>query len=280
MPDLFSSYPQQTSKEVSQLLPEGVLVQEYKSHKIRTAHLEDGTQVWVVIDGIAAITRSKDPSAYWRKVKERLQREGNETVTNCHTLKFVALDDKLRSTDVMTRDQILRMLQSIPSKKAEPFKQWIAHLAGERIEEIKNPDLAVKRGYEGYLKKGMTPEKAMRRARGALPRNNLTDEWKSHGVETPKGYALLTDRESKGTFGKTTGEMKRERGLERIASLWDSMSMGELLAQEASDTAISLLIEKYNPKGYCENAVEVDKGSAVGARLLADVNRLLAEVEA
>ena len=276
MPDLFSSNPRQMSKEAGQLLPEGVLVQEYKSHKIRTAHLEDGTEVWVVSDIIAAVTQSKNPRKYWQKVKERLQKEGNEMATNCLQLKIQASDGKFYAVDVMTREQILRMLESIPSKKAEPFKQWIAHLANERIEEIKNPDLAVKRGYEGYLKKGMTPERAMKRARGVLARNNLTEQWKRHGVKTQREYALLTDRESKGTFGKTTGEMKKERGLERADNLRNSMSVAELIAQEASDTAISLLIDQNNPQGFEENGREVDKGSTVGAGVMEMFKRVLA----
>ena len=276
MPDLFSSNPRQMSKEAGQLLPEGVLVQEYKSHKIRTAHLEDGTEVWVVSDIIAAVTQSKNPRKYWQKVKERLQKEGNEMATNCLQLKIQASDGKFYAVDVMTREQILRMLESIPSKKAEPFKQWIACLANERIEEIKNPDLAVKRGYEGYLKKGMTPERAMKRARGVLARNNLTEQWKRHGVKTQREYALLTDRESKGTFGKTTGEMKKERGLERADNLRNSMSVAELIAQEASDTAISLLIDQNNPQGFEENGREVDKGSTVGAGVMEMFKRVLA----
>ena len=276
MPDLFSSNPHQTSKEAGQLLPEGVLVQEYKSHKIRTAHLEDGTEVWVVSDIIGAITQSKDPARYWRVVKHRMAKEGNQSVSNCNQLKIQASDGKFYAVDVMTREQILRMLESIPSKKAEPFKQWIARLANERIEEIKNPDLAVKRGYEGYLKKGMSPEKAMKRARGVLARNNLTEQWKRHGVKTQREYALLTDRESKGTFGKTTGEMKKERGLERADNLRNSMSVAELIAQEASDTAISLLIDQNNPQGFKENGREVDKGSTVGAGVMEMFRRVLA----
>ena len=275
MPDLFSSNPHQTSKEAGQLLPEGVLVQEYKSHKIRTAHLEDGTEIWVVSDIIAAITQSKDPSAYWRKVKQRLKNEGNDAVTNCHPMQIKDALGRWQTVDAMTREQILRMLESIPSKKAEPFKQWIARLANERIEEIKNPDLAVKRGYEGYLKKGMSPEKAMKRARGVLARNNLTEQWKRHGVKTQREYALLTDRESKGTFGKTTGEMKKERGLERADNLRNSMSVAELIAQEASDTAISLLIDQNNPQGFEENGREVDKGSTVGAGVMEMFKRVL-----
>lgn len=259
------------------LLPISISDLEYKGKPIRRGQLEDGTEVWVVIDVIAAVTQSKNPTDYWYRVKRRMKEEGNEISTNCRQLKIQASDGKFYAMEVMTRDQILRMLQSIPSKKAEPFKQWIAHLAGERIEEIQNPDLAVKRGYEGYLKKGMTPEKAMARAKSVVARVGLTGEWKSHGINQPKEFAMLTDRESKGIFGKITSEMKKDRDLAPCQSLRDHMTISELAAQFVGDVAISELIEKNNPYGYDENAVEVDKGSTVGARVLADLNRLLEE---
>lgn len=248
---------------------------DYKGKPIRREKLEDGTEVWVVADVIAAVTQSKDPQHYWYVVKKRMQAEGNEDVTKCYTLKIRTADGKMREVECMTREQILRMLESIPSKKAEACKQWIAHLANERIEEIKNPDLALKRGYEGYIRKGMPPKKAMARARGVLARTGLTEEWKSHGIEKPKEFAMLTDRESWGIFGKTTSEMKRDRRLAPVQSLRDNMSLSELAAQFVGDVAISELIEKNDPYGYEENAVEVDKGSAAGARVLADLNRLL-----
>ena len=247
----------------------------YKGKPIRRAKLEDGTEVWVVTDVIGAVTDSKNPTDYWYRVKRRMKEEGSEISTNCRVLKIQAQDGKYYDTQVMTLPQLLRMLQSLPSKKAEPFRVFMAEAGYALIKEAQNPDLAIKRGYANYLKKGMSPEKAMKRARGVLARNNLTEQWKRHGVSDPKEYALLTDRESKGTFGKATGEMKKEKGLAKVESLRDSMSIAELLAQEVSDTAISLLIGQRNPYGYEENAVQVDKGSQAGARVLADLNRLL-----
>jgi hypothetical protein len=276
MPDLFSSNPRQTSKEAGQLLPEGVLVQEYKSHKIRTAHLEDGTEVWVVSDIIAAITQSKNPRKYWNVIKGRMIKEGNQSVTNCNQLKIQASDGKFYAVDVMTREQVFRMLQSIPSKKAEPFKLWLAKLGNERLEEIENPDLAIQRGYEGYLKKGMSPAKAKARAKTVIHRNELTQKWLDHGINEPKEFAMLTDRESKGTFGCTTSEMKKEKSLTPAQNLRDNMTEAELLAQDASDVAISLLIDKHNPQGYAENVKEVDKGSTVGAGVMEMFRRVLA----
>ena len=275
MPDLFSSNPHQTSKEAGQLLPGGVLVQEYKSHKIRTGKLEDGTEVWVITDIIAAITQSKDSQHYWYNVKRRMEKEGNQYVSNCYQLKIQAADGKFYTTEAMTREQVFRMLQSIPSKKAEPFKLWLAKLGNERLEEIENPDLAIQRGYEGYLKKGMSPAKAKARAKTVLHGNELTQKWLDHGINEPKEFAMLTDRESKGTFGKTTGEMKKEKSLTPTQNLRDNMTEAEILAQNASDMAISLLIDKHNPQGYDENAKEVDTGSTVGAMVLAKLKEIL-----
>lgn len=275
MQDLFSLSEKQTTKAVTELLPKEVIVQEYKSHKLRTGKLEDGTEVWVVVDIISAITQSKNPRIYWGVLKNRMTKEGNQVVTNCKQLKIQASDGKFYLTDVMTREQIFRMLQSIPSKKAEPFKLWLAKLANERLEEIENPDLAVQRGYDGYIKKGKSAKWAKTRVESILHRNTLTEKWLDHGVNEPKDFARLTDRESKGTFGKTTGEMKKEKELTPTQNLRDNMTEAEILAQNASDMAISLLIDKHNPQGYAENAKEVDTGSTVGATVLAKLKEIL-----
>ena len=275
MPDLFSIYEKQTTKEVTELLPKEVIVQEYKSHKLRTGKLEDGTEVWVVVDIIGAVTQSKNPTDYWYRIKKRMANEGNELSTNCRVLKIQASNGKFYAMEVMTREQIFRMLQSIPSKKAEPFKLWLAKLANERLEEIENPDLAVQRGYDGYIKKGKSAKWAKARVESILHRNTLTEKWLDHGVNEPKDFARLTDRESKGTFGKTTGEMKKEKELTPTQNLRDNMTEAEILAQNASDMAISLLIDKHNPQGYAENAKEVDTGSTVGATVLAKLKEIL-----
>lgn len=269
-PDLFSNQDPEQYVSNCRELPI-----EYKGKPIRRSQLEDGTEVWVVTDVIAAVTQSKNPTDYWYRVKRRMKEEGNEISTNCRQLKIQASDGKFYAMEVMTREQILRMLESIPSKKAELCKQWIAHLANERIEEINNPDLAIQRGYEGYIRKGYSPAFASRRAKSVIHRKALTEAWKSHGIEKPKEFAMLTDRESKGIFGKTTGEMKKDHNLPATGNLRDNMSLAEIAAQDMTDTVIAALVEKHNPYGYEENGVEVDKGSAVGARLLADIQRTL-----
>ena len=247
----------------------------YKGKPIRRAKLEDGTEVWVVIDVIGAVIGTKNPRNYWYMTKRRMVEEGVEESTICSLLKIKDFNGKTQQTQVMTLPRLLRMLQSLPSKKAEPFRVFMAEAGYALIKEAKNPDLAIQRGYENYRKKGMTPEMAMKRAKSVLHRNCLTDQWKSHGISQPKEFALLTDRESRGIFGKTTSEMKKDRNLAPIQSLRDNMSLAELTAQDVGDTVISALITKNNPYGFNENAVEVDKDSAVGAEVLKMVSAAL-----
>ena len=247
----------------------------YKGKPIRRAKLKDGTEVWVVIDVIGAVTDSKNPTDYWYRVKRRMKEEGSEVSTNCRLLKIKAADGKYYDTQVMTLPQLLRMLQSLPSKKAEPFRIFMAEAGYTLIKEAQNPDLAIQRGMDRYRAMGMSAEQAKLRIRSVVHRKELTDKWASHGISAPREFALLTDRESKGVFGKTTGEMKHDRNLPVCGNLRDKMTKPELTAQDVADVAISLLIDKHNPYGYSENCTEVDKGSAVGARLLADLQRTL-----
>ena len=247
----------------------------YKGKPIRRAKLEDGTEVWVVIDVIGAVTGSKNPRHYWVVTKKRMIEEGWDEVTNCYPMSIPDSLGRPQITQAMTIPQILRLLQSLPSKKAEPFRIFMAEAGYALIKEAQNPDLAIQRGYENYRKKGMSPEMAMRRAKSVLHRNVLTDQWKSHGISQPKEFAMLTDRESKGIFGKTTSEMKKDRNLLPIQSLRDNMTLSELIAQDAGDSVISALIIKNNPYGFDENASEVDKGSRVGAEVLKMVRGVL-----
>ena len=248
---------------------------DYDFTKIRKA-LHKGQWYFAYMDVISVLTDTSNPRRYAHDLKAKLQNEGSEVYDHIVQLKFVAPDGKLRSTQCLSREDTFRLIEEIPSPKAEPFKQWIAHLAHERLEEIENPDLAIQRGYEGYLKKGMSPAKAKARAKTVFHRNELTQKWLDHGINEPKEFAMLTDRESKGTFGKTTGEMKKEKSLTPAQNLRDNMTEAELLAQDASDMAISLLIDKHNPQGYAENVREVDKGSTVGAGVMEMFKRVLA----
>jgi DNA-damage-inducible protein D len=158
---------------------------------------------FAIVDVIAVLTESIDAGGYWRKLKERLKKDGNEIVTNCHGLKMTAADGKQRLTDVADTEQLLRLIQSIPSPKAEPFKLWLAKVGFERLEEIENPELAAKRMRQIYEQKGYSKDWIEKRMRGIAVRDELTDEWKKRGVKEQKEFAILTAEISKATFGMT-----------------------------------------------------------------------------
>lgn len=156
-----------------------------------------------IVDIIQILTDSKDSTSYWRKLKQRLKKEGNESVTKCHGFKMIAKDGKMRETDCANRETIFRIIQSVPSPNAEPFKLWFARLAEERIQEVIDPSLAIERAKQTYLKKGYDEEWANTHIKSIGARNELTSEWKNRGATT-QDYAILTDDISKGTFNITT----------------------------------------------------------------------------
>ena len=197
----------------------------FENNRIRR-QLYNGEWNYSIIDIVSILTESKNPNAYWRKLKQRLNSEGNESVTNCHSLKLMSKDGKLRQTACANRETIFRLIQSIPSPNAEPFKLWFARLAEERIQEVINPSLAIERARQTYLKKGYDEEWTNTRIKGIGARNTLTNEWKNRGADT-KDYAILTDEISKGTFGITTKQHKNIKKLDN-QSLRDNMSALEL----------------------------------------------------
>ena len=188
----------------------------YEDQPIRTAWNETEEEWYFsVVDTIRVLTDSKDPLAYWRKLKQRLISEGNETVTNCHGLKMTAADGKRRLTDVATTEQLLRIIQSIPSKKAEPFKMWLAQVGRERIEETIDPELTIERALETYIKKGYTREWINQRLQAIQVRKELTDEWQNRGVKEGVEYAILTDEITKAWSGMSTRQYKNLKGLKK-----------------------------------------------------------------
>lgn len=168
---------------------------------------------FAIVDVIAVLTESPNPQVYWRVMKKRLSDEGNETVTNCNALKMTAADGKQRLTDVADTEQLLRLIQSIPSPKAEPFKLWLAKVGFERLEEIENPELAAKRMRQIYEQKGYSEDWIEKRMRGIAVRDELTDEWKKRGVKEQREFAILTAEISKATFGMTPSEYKAYKSL-------------------------------------------------------------------
>ncbi len=174
-------------------------------------HWDSDQEKWYfsIVDVLEVLTDSIDPPAYWRKLKERLKKEGNETVTDCHGLKMIAADGKMRLTDVADTEQLFRLIQSVPSPKAEPFKMWLAKVGSERIDEIEDPEKGMDRLMETYLRKGYSKEWINQRLKSIEVRKELTDEWENRGVEKGQGFAILTDEITQAWSGFSTKQYKQ-----------------------------------------------------------------------
>ena len=238
-------------------------IQLFEDQKIRVAW-DAQREEWLfsVVDVIAVLTDSTDPTAYWRKLKQRLKAEGSETVTNCHGLKMRAADGKNRLTDVADTEQLLRIIQSIPSKKAEPFKMWLAMVGRERIEETIDPEQAIDRALETYLKKGYSEEWVHQRLLAIRIRNELTDEWKKRGVRKGREYAILTDEITRAWSGISTGQYKRFKGLKK-ENLRDNMSDLELVLTMLAEASTTDIAKSEQPQGFDENQKVARRGCNV-----------------
>ena len=215
-----------------------------------------------IVDVIALLTESPNPQVYWRVMKKRLLDEGNETVTNCNGLKMLAADGKMRMTDVADTEQLFRLIQSIPSPKAEPFKLWLAQVAAERLDEMQDPELSIDRALEQYLKLGYTESWINQRLKSIEIRKELTDEWKSRGLKEGQQFATLTDIITKAWADKTTKEYKVFKGLKKV-NLRDNMTNTELILNmlaEASTKDISAAVE---PKDFEESKNVAQQGGNV-----------------
>jgi DNA-damage-inducible protein D len=217
-----------------------------------------------IVDVVEVLTESPNPQVYWRVLKKRLLAEGNQTVTNCNALKMLAVDGKMRMTDVADTEQLLRLIQSIPSPKAEPFKQWLAQVGAERIAEIENPELAQARIRETYKAKGYSDEWIDKRIRGILVRDELTNEWKQRGVKEGKEYAILTAEISKATFGIIPSEYKKLKGLTKTTeNLRDHMTDLELIFTMLGEASTTEIAKNKNAKGFAENHKAAKAGGNV-----------------
>lgn len=215
-----------------------------------------------IVDVVAVLTESIDPHAYWRKLKQRLREEGNESVTNCHALKILAADGKMRMTDVADTEQLFRLIQSIPSPKAEPFKLWLAQVAAERLDEMQDPELTIDRALEQYLQLGYSENWINQRLKSIEIRKELTDEWKKRGLKEGAQFATLTDIITKAWSDKTTKEYKILKGLKK-ENLRDNMTNTELILNmlaEASTKDISAAVE---PKNFEESKQVAQQGGNV-----------------
>ena len=238
-------------------------IQLFEDQKIRTAwDAEKEEWYFAIVDVIAVLTDSADPQNYWRVLKKRLKDEGNETITNCNGLKMTAPDGKKRKTDVANTEQLLRIIQSIPSPKAEPFKAWLAMVGKERIEETIDPEQAIDRALDTYLKKGYSEEWIHQRLLAIRIRNELTDEWKKCGVQKGREYAILTDEISRAWSGMTTGQYKQLKGLTK-ENLRDNMTDLELVLTMLAEASTTDISKTAKPQTFEENKQVAKRGGKV-----------------
>ena len=238
-------------------------LQLFEDQPIRTAWNEEEEEWYFsIVDVVGVLSESLDSPAYWRKLKQRLKEEGNETVTNCHALKMKAADGKRRLTDVANTEQLLRIIQSIPSKKAEPFKLWLAQVVRERIDETLDPELIAERLVATYERKGYTREWINQRLMAISARKELTDEWKDRGIKRSTEYAILTDELTKAWSGMTTRQYKNHKGLKK-ESLLDNMSTTELVINMLAETATKEFSQAEQPAGFTESVNVAKKGGKV-----------------
>lgn len=242
-------------------------LQMFEDQMIRTAW-DEAKEEWYfsIVDVVKALTEQSTPrgaSNYWAKLKERLKSEGaSELLTNCQQLKLKAADGKRRLTDVATTEQLLRIIQSIPSKKAEPFKLWLAMVGRERIEEIIDPELTIERALDTYAKKGYSPEWINQRLQTIRARKELTDAWDAHGVKKGTEYGILTDEVTKAWSGMTTRQYKNYKGLKK-ENLRDNMSTLELALNMLAEATTTELTNAQNPHGLEENRAVAKQGGKV-----------------
>jgi hypothetical protein len=238
----------------------------FQDKKIRRI-LHKGEWWFSVVDVCGVLTASPDAGAYWRKLKQRLKAEGSEVVTNCHGLKLEAADGKKYLTDCANTENMFRIIQSIPSPKAEPFKQWLAKVGYERVQEIEDPELATARTRELYRAKGYSEDWIEKRMRGIAVRAELTEEWKQRDVGEAPEYAILTAEISKAAFGMTPAEYRAYKGLKR-ENLRDHMTDLELIFSMLGEAATTEIARKQDAQGLGENLVAAHKGGKIagGAR--------------
>lgn len=248
-----STTPPMTQKQAIQL---------FEERKVRTIW-DDETETWyfAIVDVVAILTESADAAAYWRKLKQRLKAEGNETVTNCHALKLPAADGKMRLTDVADTEQLFRLIQSIPSPKAEPFKRWMAQVASDRLDQMQDPELSIRQAMTDYKRLGYSDNWINQRLKSMEVRKELTDEWQRRGVEGQQ-YATLTDIITMEWAGRTTKAYKQYKGLKK-ENLRDNMTNIELALNTLAEAAATEISKQQQPKGFQQNARVAKSGGSV-----------------
>ena len=241
-------------------------IQLFEDWKVRSVW-DDREEKWYfsIVDVCGVLADSKDYQTarkYWNKLKQRLIEEGNETVTNCHQLKLKAWDGKMRLTDVADTEQLFRLIQSIPSKKAEPFKQWMASIARQRLDQMQDPELNFEQAYADYRRLGYSDKWINQRLRSIEVRKELTDEWDRAGVTEGQQYASLTDIITQGWSGKTTRQYKHFKGLKK-ESLRDNMTNIELALNTLAEASVTEISKSRSPRGFRQSAAVAREGSLI-----------------
>lgn len=242
---------------------EDQISKSFENSFIRTAWNE-AEEEWYfsVVDVVGVLTESPNPNNYWKVLKNRLKKEGSQLVTNCNQLKMQSSDGKFYKTDCMNTEQLLRLIQSIPSKKAEPFKMWLAQVGRERIEETIDPEQTIDRALETYAKKGYSREWINQRLQAIQVRKELTDEWEQRGVKKGVEYAILTDEITKAWSGMTTRAYKNHKGLTK-QNLRDNMTTTEIILNMLAETAAKNISQNENPKNFEENQSVARRGGRI-----------------
>lgn len=225
-----------------------------------------------IVDTVSVLTESVDPSGYWRKLKERLLKEGNQTVTNCHGLKMMASDGRMRMTDVADTEQLFRLIQSIPSPKAEPFKLWLAQVGRERVEEFDDPEKGIERLMENYLRKGYSKEWINQRLKSIEVRKELTDEWDERGVKKGQEYATLTDIITRAWSGLNTREYKQLKDL-KTGNLRDNMTNLELVLNMLAEATTTEISKERKPKGFEQSRVIAKQGGTIAGNTRREIEQ-------
>ena len=249
-------------------MEQNIAIQLFENKKIRVVWDAEAEKYYFsIVDVVQVLTDSADGRKYWNKLKQRLQAEGNESVTNCHQLKLPAADGKNYKTDVADMEQLLRLIQSIPSKKAEPVKQWLAEVGSQRIDQMIDPELTFQMAVEDYRRQGYSDKWIENRMKSIQTRNELTDEWKRSGVSQQKDFAILTNILTKAWSGMTTGQYKTFKGLTK-ENLRDNMTTIELALNTLAEAATTEISRQRNPQGIEESKMTAQAGGniAKGAR--------------
>lgn len=251
-------------------------IQLYDHQPIRTAWDEENEEWYFsIVDVVRVLTDQADTDGarnYWKVLKNRLKREGSQLVTNCNQLKMLSQDGKRRMTDVATTEQLLRLIQSIPSKKAEPFKLWLAQVGRERVEETIDPEISIDRALETYARLGYPEDWINQRLQTIRARKELTDQWKAHGVSQGKEYAILTDEITRAWAGMTTRQYKNLKGLKK-ENLRDNMSTLELALNMLAEATATELTKIQNPQGLQENKKTAREGGSVAGNARKDIEK-------